>query len=193
MGTVETIQSYLARMSVKTDKPQQPGSNTIVTHYPFDKDVKGGKEIDLVVVYMPNKKLIGFYTYEFGNAGKAKDQTGLYKTLLNLNDRLAIGSFFVDKDQDIGLKFALRTETNVSFDEFQSVYFAMIAAVRQYRSQVAEFFDTPSARTKPAETAVPTSEPAVSSHRGTSGVVPVNGKKSESKEEDTRQRRVKQL
>lgn len=185
MGVLETLQSYLNRMSVKVDKPQSSSPNTLVTHYPFDKDNKENKdEIDLVLVYMPAKRMVGFYTYVFGNAGRAKDQLSLFKTLLNLNDRLAVGSFFVDKDQDIGLKFAVRSEGKISFDEFQSVYFAMIAAVKQYRNQVAEFLDAGPAKNGKNNSKTDEDQTATHSSKNPS---------SDKKPGETRQRRVKQL
>jgi hypothetical protein len=131
----ETLRGYLGRMrGVKSDKPGKE-ADTIVTHYaPSGK----GDEIDVVIVHSPKKKMVGFYIYDFGNVSRASDQAALSGFLLNANDRLAIGSFFIDKDQDIGLKFSLRTENGVSFDEFQTVYYGLAAAAKEYRGQVAE-------------------------------------------------------
>jgi hypothetical protein len=131
----ETLRGYLGRMrGVKADKPGKE-ADTIVTHYaPSGK----GEEVDVVIVHSPKKKMVGFYIYDFGNVSRASDQAALSGFLLNANDRLAIGSFFIDKDRDIGLKFSLRTENGVSFDEFQTVYYGLAAAAKEYRSQVAE-------------------------------------------------------
>ena len=74
---------------------------------------------------------LGFYAYGFGNVAGAKDPKALYEYLLRANSDLAIGSFFVDKDQDIGYKFILNTREPPSYITFETVYLAMAKIIQE--------------------------------------------------------------
>lgn len=140
---VDTLQSYLKRMNVKSEK-RQGNNTTLVTHYQSGKDI-----VDLVLVNMPSKKMLGFYTYKFGNTKKVTNPTPLFKTLLSLNDQLAVGAFFIDEEDDIGFKFSVRTDPQVGFDEFQSVYLSLVSAVKQARPQILKHFEEQPETTQP--------------------------------------------
>jgi hypothetical protein len=153
---VDTLQGYLRRMNVKSEK-RQGNTSTLVTHYQSGKEV-----VDLVLVNMPSKKMLGFYAYKFGNTKKVANPAPLFKTLLSLNDQLAVGTFFIDEEDDIGFKFSVRTDSQVGFDEFQSVYLGLVAGVKQARPQILKHFEEQPETTQPetdATEATPNQDP----------------------------------
>ncbi len=130
----ETLRSYLRQIKGVRLERADKDPNTIVTHYTSTS----GETFDIVVVYSPRKKMVGLYSYAFGNVAEAKDANDLRALLLSANEALAFGSFFVDREQDIGLKWSLRTETPITFEAFQTVYLSLAAAAKEYRPQIAD-------------------------------------------------------
>jgi hypothetical protein len=51
--------------------------------------------------------------------------------MLKANSDLAIGSFFVDKDDDIGYKFFLSTREPMNYLTFETVYVAMSKVIAE--------------------------------------------------------------
>ncbi len=129
----ETLRGYLRQIKGVRLERSDKDPNAIVSRY----TATTGEAFDIVVVYSPRKKMVGMYSYAFGNIGQAADPEGLQALLLNANEALAFGSFFVDKEQDIGLKWSLRTETPITFEAFQTVYLGLAAAAKEYAPQIA--------------------------------------------------------
>lgn len=130
----ETLRGYLRQIKGVRLERADKDSNTIVTHY----TATTGETLDIVVIHSPRKKMVGLYSYAFGNVAEAKDANDLRTLLLNANEALAFGSFFVDREQDIGLKWSLRTETPITFEAFQTVYLGLVTAAREYGPQIAD-------------------------------------------------------
>ncbi|MCS7079686.1 MAG: YbjN domain-containing protein [Chloracidobacterium sp.] len=129
----ETLRGYLRQIKgVRLERPDKD-PNTIVSRY----TATSGETFDIVVIYAPRKKMVGLYSYAFGNVAQATDADELRALLLNANEAMAFGSFFVDKEQDIGLKWSLRTETPITFETFQTVYLGLAAAAKEYAPQIA--------------------------------------------------------
>ncbi len=130
----ETLRGYLRQIKgVRLERPDKD-PNTIVTHY----TASTGETFDIVVIHSPRKKMVGLYSYAFGNVAEARNANDLRALLLNANEALAFGSFFVDREQDIGLKWSLRTETPITFEAFQTVYLGLAAAAKEYGPQIAD-------------------------------------------------------
>lgn len=173
----QKLREYLGRFKgVRVDKAgKEP--DTIVTHYATGE--KAGT-VDMVIVHSPKKKMVGFYVYDFGNVSKATDLAALQKVLLNANENMAVGSFFVDGDQDIGLKWSLRLEGGVGYEEFQTVYYGLIAAVKEFRPEVMKLMKPKEEKEKEKATEPPaekSGESSAAEPKKTAG--------------ETRQRRVK--
>ncbi len=130
----ETLRGYLRQIKGVRLERADKDPNTIVSHY----TATTGENLDIVVIHSPRKKMVGLYSYAFGNVAEARDANDLRALLLNANEALAFGSFFVDREQDIGLKWSLRTETPITFEAFQTVYLGLAAAAREYGPQIAD-------------------------------------------------------
>ncbi len=130
----ETLRGYLRQIKGVRLERADKDPNTIVSHY----TATTGETLDIVVIHSPRKKMVGLYSYAFGNVAEARDANDLRALLLNANEALAFGSFFVDREQDIGLKWSLRTETPITFEAFQTVYLGLAAAAREYGPQIAD-------------------------------------------------------
>lgn len=178
----QKLREYLGRFKgVRVDKAgKEP--DTIVTHYATGE--KAGT-VDMVIVHSPKKKMVGFYVYDFGNVAKATDLAALQKVLLNANENMAVGSFFVDGDQDIGLKWSLRLEGGVGYEEFQTVYYGLIAAVKEFRPEVMKLMKPKDEKDKEKEKEKATEPSSGKSAESASASEP---KKTAG---ETRQRRVK--
>ncbi|QUW03446.1 hypothetical protein J8C06_03125 [Chloracidobacterium validum] len=129
----ETLRGYLRQIKGVRLERADKDPNTIVSRYRMTT----GEEVDIVVIHSPRKKMVGLYSYAFGNLADASDADDLRTLLLNANEALAFGSFFVDKEQDIGLKWSLRTEMAITFEAFQTVYLGLAAAAKEYAPQIA--------------------------------------------------------
>ncbi len=149
----ETLRGYLRQIKgVRLERPDKD-PNTIVTHY----TATTGETFDIVVIHSPRKKMVGLYSYAFGNVAEARDANDLRALLLNANEALAFGSFFVDREQDIGLKWSLRTETPITFEAFQTVYLGLTAAAREYGPQIADCMKGKAEDKEPSPTTAPPS------------------------------------
>lgn len=129
----ETLRGYLRQIKGVRLERADKDPNTIVSRY----TTTTGEAFDIVVIYAPRKKMVGLYSYAFGNVAQAAEADELRALLLSANEALAFGSFFVDKEQDIGLKWSLRTETPITFEAFQTVYLGLAAAAKEYAPQIA--------------------------------------------------------
>jgi hypothetical protein len=121
--TAESLRAFVKRVGARIESNKD---NLFVT----SKDVGRGR-VEIRLLNDSEKQRLGFYAYGFGNAGSAKDQKALYEYLLNANSDLAIGSFFVDGDQDIGYKFFLSTREPLTYTTFETVYLAMSNVIKE--------------------------------------------------------------
>lgn len=87
--------------------------------------------IEIRLVNDTARERLGFYAYGFGNAKAAKDKAALYEYLLHANSDLAIGSFFVDSDDDVGYKFFLSTREPMAYATFETTYLAMVNVIKE--------------------------------------------------------------
>lgn len=119
----ETLASFVKRVGGRVDSTQ---GNLFVTSYPVSRG-----RVEIRLMNDAGKQRLGFYAYGFGNAKNAKDQHALYEYMLRANSDLAIGSFFVDSDADIGYKFFLSTREPMNYLTFETVYVAMANVIKE--------------------------------------------------------------
>ncbi|MGQ9898146.1 MAG: hypothetical protein ACUVR8_11395 [Acidobacteriota bacterium] len=129
----ETLRGYLRQIKGVQLERADKDPKTIVTRYTSTT----GKTFDIVVIHSPRKKMVGLYSYAFGNVAASKDANDLCTLLLSANEAMAFGSFFVDREQDIGLKWSLRTDPPITFETFQTVYLGLATAAKEYGPQIA--------------------------------------------------------
>lgn len=128
---MDTLRQYLRRIGATVDEARSK-ADVLVSKY---ADPRGGS-ITIVLVNDRRKNLLGFYIYDFGNLKGASNPEAVYKYLLEANDQIAIGAFFVDGEQDIGYKYLMSVQRQPELAEFQSVYLVMAAVARERRPEI---------------------------------------------------------
>jgi len=117
----ETLTSFVKRVGGRVESNE---GNLFVTSYAVERG-----RVEIRLVNDASKQRLGFYAYGFGSAKNAKDQRALFEYMLRANSDLAIGSFFVDADDDIGYKFFLSTREPMNYLTFETVYVAMAKVI----------------------------------------------------------------
>lgn len=117
----ESLRSYVSRVGARIESNK--GRLFVTSH------AAGRGRAEIRLLNDIDKNRLGFYAYGFGNAARASDASKLYEYLLRSNSEMAIGSFFVDKDGDIGYKFLIDTRDPLSFETFQLIYLAMVKTI----------------------------------------------------------------
>jgi hypothetical protein len=128
---MDMLRQYLRRVGATVDQARSK-ADLLVSKY---ADPRGGTTT-IVLVNDARKKLLGFYIYDFGNLGGASNAEAIYKYLLEANDQIAIGAFFVDREQDIGYKYLMSVQGQLELADFQSVYLMMAAVARERRPEI---------------------------------------------------------
>jgi hypothetical protein len=127
----ERMKQYLARTGATVDETKS-APDMIVSN---SADAKGGK-ITVVLVNDRRRNLLGFYIYNFGSLKNAANKEEVYKYLLEANDAITIGSFFVDPDEDIGYKYLVNGAQTISQAAFESTYFTMTSVARERKPAI---------------------------------------------------------
>lgn len=138
----ESLRSYIQRIGARIESSQ---GNLFVTTMGSNRT-----RVEIRLLNDPSKQRLGLYAYGFGNAANAKDSGMLYEYLLHANSELGIGSFFVDKDKDIGYKFLADTRDPLSFETFSIIYLAMVNVIKERRSEIGKMMNTEAPSEKPA-------------------------------------------
>jgi hypothetical protein len=139
----ENLRSFIQRVGAKIDSSK---GGLFVTSMASEHG-----RVEIRLLNDAAKQRLGLYAYGFGNATNAKDQSALYEYLLQANSELGIGSFFVDKDKDIGYKFLLDTRDPLSFDTFSIVYLAMVNVIADRRPEIAKMLNAAAPAERPAD------------------------------------------
>lgn len=141
--TNERVRDYVLKAGAKIDSTQ---GSLLVTSIG-----SGGSRVEIRVLNDSEKHRVGLYAYGFGNASEAKDVVALLEYLLKANSELGTGSFFVDKDRDIGYKLLLETRDTLTAQTFQIKYLAMVAVIRERRAAILKLAGGGSKQDKPVE------------------------------------------
>jgi hypothetical protein len=145
--TAESLKTYIQRVGARIDSSK---GNLFVT-----SSASGRNRVEIRLLNDTARHRLGFYAYGFGNAGSAKDQGALYEYLLNANSELGIGSFFVDKEKDIGYKFLADTRDPLSYATFELIYLAMVTVINEQRPAIARMMSREAPADKPADAPPP--------------------------------------
>ncbi|HJZ67137.1 MAG TPA: YbjN domain-containing protein, partial [Blastocatellia bacterium] len=142
----ERMKQYLARTGATIDESKST-SDMIVSNA---ADAKGGK-ITVVLVNDRRRNLLGFYIYNFGSVKNAANKEEVYKYLLEANDAITIGSFFVDPDEDIGYKYLVNGAQTMSQAAFESTYFTMTSVARERKPAIRRLLGGSGREDKPPD------------------------------------------
>ncbi|HZS45345.1 MAG TPA: YbjN domain-containing protein [Blastocatellia bacterium] len=114
----DQIEDYLKKMNVAYS--HRADVNAYVIDYASRNE--NAQHVTVFVVNDEDKHVLDCYAYadlKLQNIKQAKDREAVMTKLLQLNYR-AFGTFFVDQDGDIGVRFTFTTENGVGFDAFKT-------------------------------------------------------------------------
>jgi len=134
LSLIESIKRNVKRLGATVDDTKSSGE-MVVSNY---NDPRGGGKTTIVIVNDRRKNLLGFYIYNFGSLKNASNHEEIYKYLLSANDDITIGSFFVDKDSDIGYKYLVSNAQMATPSAFDTVYLAMATVARERRPEIKQ-------------------------------------------------------
>jgi hypothetical protein len=140
----QRMKQLLARTGATIDD-SRGAADLVVSIYP---DPKGGKTT-IVLVNDRRRNLLGFYIYNFGNVKDAGNKEEIYRYLLNANDAISIGTFFVDSEDDIGYKYLVSNQAVATQTSFDFVYFAMAAVSREHKLEIRKLLGLPPVNEEP--------------------------------------------
>ena len=133
----ERIKQYLIRVGGTVDESKST-TDMIVSN---SANLRGGK-VTIVIVNDHRKNLLGFYVYNFGSLKNATNKEEVYKYLLEANDSITIGSFFVDNDEDVGYKYLVSGGQTMSQAAFETAYITMAAVARERKPEIRKMIGT---------------------------------------------------
>lgn len=148
----ENLKTYIRQVGAKIDSSD---GNVIVTSM-----LAGRERIEIRVRNDSAKQILGLYAFSFGNVADATNPTEVSEYLLLANSELGIGSFFVDKDGDIGYKCLVDTRDPLSFETFATIYSAMVSVVKERGQKIRGMMKT-DANPPKTDDAAPQEQPAV--------------------------------
>lgn len=135
----ERMKQYLLRVGGTVDESKST-ADMVVSN---SANLKGGK-VTIVLVNDRRRNLLGFYIYNFGSLKNATNKEEVYKYLLEANDSITIGSFFVDSDEDIGYKYLVSGGQTMSQAAFETAYITMAAVARERKPELKKMIGVPS-------------------------------------------------
>ena len=131
LSFAERIKQYLIRVGGTVDESKST-ADMIVSN---SANLRGGK-VTIVIVNDHRRNLLGFYVYNFGSLKNATNKEQVYKYLLEANDSITIGSFFVDSDEDVGYKYLVSGGQTISQAAFETAYITMAAVARERKPEI---------------------------------------------------------
>ena len=114
----DQIEDYLKRMSV-TYSHRADTDNAYVIDYAGRNS--NAEHVTVFIINDEDKHVLDCYAYadlKLQNIKQAKDREVVMARLLQLNYK-AFGTFFVDPNGDIGVRYMFTTENGVGFDAFK--------------------------------------------------------------------------
>jgi len=127
----ERIKQYLLKVGATVDDNKST-ADMIVSN---SANLRGGK-VTIVIVNDHRRNLLGLYVYNFGSLKNVTNKEEVYRYLLEANDSITIGSFFVDSDEDIGYKYLVSAGQTMSQAAFETAYITMAAVARERKPEI---------------------------------------------------------
>jgi Putative bacterial sensory transduction regulator len=135
----DRIKQYLLKVGATVDESKST-ADMIVSN---SANLRGGK-VTVVIVNDHRRNLLGLYVYNFGSLKDVTNKEQVYKYLLEANDSITIGSFFVDSDEDIGYKYLVSGGQAVTQAAFETAYITMAAVARERKPEIKKLIEVPS-------------------------------------------------
>ena len=95
--------------------------------------------------------MLALYVYNFGSLKEATNREEVYKYLLSANEKLSIGAFFVDDEEDIGYKYLMNVGLSLNQAAFESAYLMMAAVARDRKAEIRKMLGLGAKDDKPSE------------------------------------------
>lgn len=127
----DRMKQYLLKVGATVDYTKST-ADMIVSN---SANLKGGK-VTIVIVNDHRRNLLGLYVYNFGSLKNVTNKEEVYKYLLEANDSITIGSFFVDSDEDVGYKYLVSGGQTMSQAAFETAYITMAAVSRERKPEI---------------------------------------------------------
>ena len=115
----DQIEDYLKRMNVTYSHHADTDDAYVIDYVRRNTNAE---RVTVIVMNDEDKHVLDCYAYadlKLQNIKQAKDREAVMTKLLQLNYR-AFGTFFVDREGDIGVRFTFTTENGVGFDAFKT-------------------------------------------------------------------------
>ncbi|MEW6126350.1 MAG: YbjN domain-containing protein [Acidobacteriota bacterium] len=153
---IEQVKELVAKAGATVDESKSSPA-MVVSNY---LDPKTSLKTNIVILQSKNKTLLSFYIYNFGNVRDLPNKDEVYRYLLSTNDKISIGSFFVDDEDDIGYKYIINVGTTITKSAFDTIYLSMLATEREHKPEIRKLLglepDKPLDPKKAAEDKPPT-------------------------------------
>ena len=138
---IEMVKKSIQRVGATIDASRST-AQMIVSSY---SDPKGGKTT-MVVVNDWSRNMLALYVYNFGSLKDATNREEVYKYLLSANEKLSIGAFFVDGEDDIGYKYLMNVGQSLNQASFESAYLMMAAVARDRKLEIRKMLGLPTTK-----------------------------------------------
>jgi hypothetical protein len=127
--TMDAVRHYLRRFGSTVDEAKSQ-ADMVVSSYHNEKG-----NVRIVMVNDRLKELLQFYVYDFGSVKGLANRKEIDKYLLLANQSLAVGAFFVDREQDIGYKCSMHAQ-QLSYATFESLYSSIVVTANGRRGEI---------------------------------------------------------
>ncbi len=128
---IETVKLNIKRLGGRIDETKSTGD--MVVSSTVDSQ---GYKTTIVILNDRQKKLLGFYVYNFGSVKNAPNREELFRYLLATNDAITVGGFFVDGEDDIGYKYLVSNTSALSQVQFDTIYKTMASVAKERRAGI---------------------------------------------------------
>jgi hypothetical protein len=132
---MDSVKRSLQRLGASVDSSRS-SAQMVVSNY---GDARG--KTTIVIVSDRAKNLLGLYIYNFGNLKQESNREAVFQYLLNANDAITIGAFFVDSENDIGYKYLMNIGQSLNQASFEASYLMMAAVARDRRPEIRKMLE----------------------------------------------------
>ena len=132
---MDSVKRSLQRIGASIDSSRS-SAQMVVSNYGDARN-----KATIVIVNDRAKNLLGLYIYNFGNVKQESNREEILEYLLNANDAITIGAFFVDNEHDIGYKYLMNIGQSLNQASFEASYLMMAAVARDRRPEIRKMLE----------------------------------------------------